>query len=555
MLRIKHYFLLLQILVTLSATAGVNIKSGNFYISYTDHDLVRFNGIDIMRTYNSKSSEKGLFGIGWGSEIETRLYVIGDGNILIKEYGAGTGNQFSPVETNETRITECINQLVQAALQNEDIENNPVEINRFRREMRNNLETRFRKWLLYAELGLLKQPVLNENEKWESQDLGYQQLFKIKNGFKRIQDDGSYDLFNQLGLFTGRYKADGRLQYSISYDANKHIAVLKDKGNNSFVFTTDKEGKVLSIKSRQGTSYYWYRGLALVKTKDIANNVYVHEYDSSYNMTAIRYSNGTSMLMEYDPSTFFCIKVTEPNGNITEYEYKTFFDAEGNVNDNHYATLVLSKKKGTAKTDSAYYEYEIKDKPDGSSYLYHFIYKQNSDVFEEINNEQCEMPDYVIKSNQKHSFTYNQNCIPVSKENDSVLVKAVIDSNWNKASSLHIHYKKNNTATERRFIYNNSGNPVRITEDTVITTITYSKSQKITRIANAQTTLLYKYNSFDQLIAVTLNGTDELLFVYDKDGALLRKESKKGKAVADAVETVYKQLEKYISETGILFDY
>ena len=555
MLRIKHYFLLLQILVTLSATAGVNIKSGNFYISYTDHDLVRFNGIDIMRTYNSKSSEKGLFGIGWGSEIETRLYVIGDGNILIKEYGAGTGNQFSPVETNETRITECINQLVQAALQNEDIENNPVDINRFRREMRNNLETRFRKWLLYAELGLLKQPVLNENEKWESQDLGYQQLFKIKNGFKRIQDDGSYDLFNQFGLFTGRYKADGRLQYSISYDANKHIAVLKDKGNNSFLFTTDKEGKVRSIKSRQGTSYYWYRGLALVKTKDIANNIYVHEYDSSYNMTAIRYSNGTSMLMEYDPSTFFCIKVTEPNGNSTEYEYKTFFDAEGNVNDNHYATLVLSKKKGTAKTDSAYYEYEIKDKPDGSSYLYHFIYKQNSDVFEEINNEQCEMPDYVIKSNQKHSFTYNQNCIPVSKENDSVLVKAVIDSNWNKASSLHIHYKKTNTATERRFIYNNSGNPVRITEDTVITTITYSKSQKVTRIANAQTTLLYKYNSFDQLIAVTLNGTDELLFVYDKDGALLRKESKKGKAVADAVEAVYKQLEKYISETGILFDY
>ena len=555
MLRIKHYFLLLQLFFILSVTAGVNIKSGNFYISYTDHDLLRFNGIEIMRTYNSKSSEKGLFGIGWGSEIETRLFVIGDGNILIKEYGAGAGNQFSPVETNETRITECINQLVQAALQNEDIENNPAAINSFRREMRNNLEVRFRKWLLYSELGLLKQPVLNENEKWESQDLGYQQLFKIKTGFKRIQDDGSYDLFNQLGLFTGRYKADGRLQYSIGYDANKHIATLKDKGNNSFVFTTDKEGKVLSIKSRQGTSYYWYRGLALVKTKDIANNVYVHEYDSSYNMTAIRYSNGTSMLMEYDPATFFCRKVTEPNGNISEYEYKTFFDAEGNVNDNHYATLVLSKKKGAAKTDSAYYEYEIKDKPDGSSYLYHFIYKQNSEFFEEVNNEQCEMPDYVVKNNQKHRFTYNQNCIPVTKENDSVLVKAVIDSNWNKAASLRIHNKQTNTTTERLFTYNNSGNPVRITEDTVTTTITYSKNQKVTRIANGQTELLYKYNSFDLLIAVTLTGTGELLFVYDKDGALLRKESKKGKAVADAIETVYKTQEKYISETGILFDY
>lgn len=555
MLRIKHSILFLQFLFALTATAGVNIKSGNFYISYTDHDLVRFNGIEIMRTYNSKSSEKGLFGIGWGSEIETRLFVIGDGNILIKEFGAGTGNQFSPVETNETRITECINQLVQVALQNEDIENNPADINSFRREMRNNLEARFRKWLLYTELGLLKQPVLSETEKWESQDLGYQQLLKIKSGFKRIQDDGSYDLFNQLGLFTGRYKADGRLQYSITYNAAHHIATLKDKGGNSFVFTTDKEGRVSSIKSRQGTSYYWYKGLALVKTKDIANNVYVHEYDSSYNMTAIRYTNGTRMLMEYDPSTFFCIKVTEPNGNITEYEYKTFYDAEGNVNDNHYATLVLSKKKGTIKTDSAYYEYEIKDKPDGSAYLYHFIYKQNSESFEEVNNEQCEMPDYVIKNKRKHSFTYNQNCIPVTKDNDSVSMKAVIDSSWNKASSLHIHNKKTNTATERRFTYNSSGNPVSITENAAVTTITYSASQKVTRISNGQTELLYKYNSFDQLMAVTLTGTGELLFVYDKDGALLRKESKKGKAVADAIEAVYSKLEKYISETGILFDY
>ena len=51
----------------LVAFGGVNLKNGNFYITYTDivvpggdHDLA------ITRTYNSKSNDNGWFGFGWG---------------------------------------------------------------------------------------------------------------------------------------------------------------------------------------------------------------------------------------------------------------------------------------------------------------------------------------------------------------------------------------------------------------------------------------------------------------------------------------------------------
>ena len=71
MIRIPHLVIVFLLFITTAATAGVNIKNGNFYISYTDHDLAKFNGFELMRTYNSKSVEKGLFGFGWGSEIET----------------------------------------------------------------------------------------------------------------------------------------------------------------------------------------------------------------------------------------------------------------------------------------------------------------------------------------------------------------------------------------------------------------------------------------------------------------------------------------------------
>ena len=49
------------------ALAGVNLKNGNFYISYTDI-VVPGGGkkLEITRTYNSKSTEVGWFGFGWG---------------------------------------------------------------------------------------------------------------------------------------------------------------------------------------------------------------------------------------------------------------------------------------------------------------------------------------------------------------------------------------------------------------------------------------------------------------------------------------------------------
>ena len=57
--------LLLLLLIPSMAFAGVNLKNGNFYISYTDI-IVPGGGMDleITRTNNSKSTEKGWFGFG-----------------------------------------------------------------------------------------------------------------------------------------------------------------------------------------------------------------------------------------------------------------------------------------------------------------------------------------------------------------------------------------------------------------------------------------------------------------------------------------------------------
>ena len=65
-----------MIVFSASLSAGVNLKNGNFYISYTDiivpgggHDL------EVVRTYNSRATGTGWFGFGWGSDFETHLSV------------------------------------------------------------------------------------------------------------------------------------------------------------------------------------------------------------------------------------------------------------------------------------------------------------------------------------------------------------------------------------------------------------------------------------------------------------------------------------------------
>ncbi len=88
---------LVVILMTSMASAGVNLKNGNFYISYTD--IVVPGGskkLEITRTYNSKSTEVGWFGFGWGSEYETRLEFSADGSVVIHEHGSGAKTRFTP---------------------------------------------------------------------------------------------------------------------------------------------------------------------------------------------------------------------------------------------------------------------------------------------------------------------------------------------------------------------------------------------------------------------------------------------------------------------------
>lgn len=113
---------ILAILLTapLAASAGVPPQNANFYITYNDVSLKSGDHeLEITRTYNSKSTDHGWFGYGWGSTYETRLVVLPDGSAVVKESGNGATTYYRTQDLNAIR--EGVKRIVQVAAARENL--------------------------------------------------------------------------------------------------------------------------------------------------------------------------------------------------------------------------------------------------------------------------------------------------------------------------------------------------------------------------------------------------------------------------------------------------
>ncbi len=538
----------------LLSKAGVNLKNGNFYITYTDHDLKGRNGISIDRTYNSKTTSIGLFGFGWGSELETRLFTVGDGSIYIREHGGGGVTSFVQTATNELLLTSCINSLVAAAIEKGDIANNPVAINNFKKQMRENEERRRNSWEKYAAAGLLQPTAFVDNTLWNSRDMGSQQVIKTSNGFKRSYSDGSYFLFNNDGLFTGKYDKYDQLVYSLAYNDKKQISLITDKGGNQYNITTNDAGLITRLQTSQGTSTYIYDGNSLISTIDAGGNKYNYTYDDKYNMTSIGYSDGSFLKIEYYNVTLFVKKITDRNGEVTEYVYKNFYDEEGKINDNHYATWVIKENSYSNKPDSNYYEYEVRKKPNGASYTYRILQRINGIETETTYSENCNNPLMKRRGNRTTSFQYNSNCFLVYKENSSYIAKAEYNEQLNKITRTEYIDKSTGDTSINTFEYNSNGDLIKATEGKKWVTLSYNKDNKIVKMEYEDGVLTYEYNSIGKPSKITVSGKGSIDVEYDSNGEISKVNSTEGSGVSLAVTQAMQALLARTKPKGLDFN-
>jgi YD repeat-containing protein len=523
------------------AFGGVNLKNGNFYITYTDiivpggdHDL------EVTRTYNAKSTENGWFGFGWGSLYETKLVVSADGSVVVIENGSGAQTRFVPkeavnYESASKKIVEAMKKktpmsdtAVQALISNlnKDAELRQVYSKKY------NIETK-----------------LAEGTTLYSNDRGIQTIVKEKDGYKRSNSDGRTDFFDNDGKLT---KITDKNGYAILFEYKGHqVYAIKDTQAKQILLEWHADGKIKSASSAIGdkkTSYVYDAKGNLIQSLDVGGNNYKYDYDSNHNLTSITYADNSKMQMKYDKNAF-ATEVIERNGESTKYKY----ESNPKNPDFHYWTTVTKKPVDGPESVSRY-EYEIKSKPDGQQYTYRIATEIDGVKTETIYSECCSLPLKIARGKDITTFEYNAKGLLTKKTSTKgEFVQLDYDDKLNKITKVV------NAEGWTTFQYDKAGNlskAVNSVGKSVL--LIYDRAGKITKMIDqekndekSRRTLSFKYNSIGKPVEIEMENVGIINVAYDNYGEIKKVESKAGAKMALKVTQAFQSLLSIVKPAGV----
>lgn len=519
------------------AHAGVNLKNGNFYISYTDI-VVPGGGkkLEITRTYNSKSTEVGWFGFGWGSEFETKLELSADGSVLIHEHGSGAKTRFTPKAQIDAVAAskKIVDEMKKKTALSEKAADDLIKKLAINAELRHTYAQNFG-----VQTSIAAGSVLYSN------DRGPQVIHILKDGYRREHADGKVDLFNKDGQLA---KVSDKSGYFINFvykDGN--LTSIKDSQAKQIFFSWYSNGLVKELWSAgDKKALYKYQDNDLVFTKDVGENTYEFSYDRSHNLTQIAYSDKTQLKVSYDPKTFFVTGVTDRNGEATKYQY----GASDSKPDDHYWTIV-TKPGFDGKPVANRYEYEIKAKQDGSRYTYRILTEINS-IRTETFYADNSLPIKIARGSHVTNFEYNGQGLLIKK-------------NSSKGDFVNIEYndkikkisKVVNNEGSTTFDYDAKGNLVKASNDKgKVVFLIYDSKGKISKMvdqesATSRRTLAFKYNALGKPVEIEMEKVGKINVAYDNYGEIKKVESSAGHKMALQVTQAFQNLLTIVKPAGV----
>lgn len=529
--------LALVTMVASFAHAGVNLKNGNFYISYTDI-VVPGGGkkLEITRTYNSKSTEVGWFGFGWGSEFETKLELSADGSVIIHEHGSGAKTRFTPKTQIDAVAASkrIVDEMRKKTSLTETAAADLIKKLSLNAELRHTYAQNF---------GV--QSTIATGSVLYSNDRGPQVLEAMKEGFKRSHSDGKIDFFNKEGQLA---KIADKSGYFIDFMYKDGLLnSIKDSQAKQIFFSWYPGGLIKELWSAgDKKALYKYQDNDLVYTQDVGENVYEFAYDRSHNLTQIAYGDKTKLKVDYDPKTFFVTGVVDRNGEATKYQY----GADQAKPDDHYWTIV-TKPGFDGKPVANRYEYEIKAKQDGSRYTYRILTDING-IRTETFYADNSLPIKIARGSHVTNFEYNPQGLLVKKTSSKGdFVNIEYNDKIKKISKV-----VNNEGTTH-FEYDAKGNLVKANNDKgKIVFLIYDSKGKISKMvdqesANNRRTLAFKYNALGKPVEIEMEKVGKINVAYDNYGEIKKVESSAGHKMALQVTQAFQNLLNIVKPAGV----
>lgn len=535
--------------------AGVNLKNGNYFISYNDI-ISTSKGITLglTRTYNSKSTKEGWFGYGWGTPYEVSLETSLDGSIIIYENGTGGKTRFTVKGSAESpKVSQAVAKILASikkkssltADSEKDLVTKLTNDNFFRHKMA-------------KAYGV--EASIDEGTVMTSHNYGYQKLYVVKKGYKRVYESGLTQFFSKEGdLIASSEKNGYKIRLTRNKETNLVEKIIDSSGNQIFLtWNSDKKIDTLTSKGTKNAKFK-YSGKNLINSVDINGLSYSYQYDSYHNLVQItddkiKNKKMANIDIKYAPKTFFATEVSKRNGEISRYIY----ESNKSNSDLHYWTIVV--KDGISGEPYANkYEYEHKRQDDGSQWLYRtsFItgadYKKNElsgGILRETINNINEQPIKITQGKKITEFEYEDGFMISKKSNDGEFVKLEYNKQFKKISKI------NNNEGWTTYEYNKKGELKKAVDKSGrAILLVYDISGKITKMVDqvkaTKNILSFRYNSQGKPIEISMNELGKILVEYDNYGQVKKVDSKGGRQIASQVSEAFQNLLTIVRPAGV----
>ncbi|MEM7068365.1 MAG: DUF6531 domain-containing protein [Pseudomonadota bacterium] len=536
------YFLL----GTYGTQAGVNLKNGNYYVSYTD--LINGN-FEVVRTYNSRATEVLTFGFGWGSDFDTFLVVNSAGAITVHENGSGAMRSYLAPEVQGKALSKVIDAILDV-YNSQSIFASETEVAKFRYKLSTDANFRRRLRTKYERMKLIEPTVLEVGTRFTSAS-GFGSIIKTKTGYTRRTSD-TFERFDRDGYLVEWRRAKDNY-YVIVRDSKKNILQITDHSGAEYNFESNDNGQVVRISHKDHEVFYKYDGKALVQASDIAGNIFKYSYDDKYNMTEILYVDGRNFTIKYEEETSYVSEIKNKDDTVVLYEYGDIESNDEAVVD-HYFTRVIDKvsKEDEEPSRERYYEYQIKSDDSGQQY--------NSKIVTEIDGyrqetqyNECKLPIRIIRGQRETEFGYDGQCRLTFKSNGYEEQWLEYDKRSGKISLIRQVDVDSRQEEATRFEYDVAGQLIAASaSDGRKVSMVYNSDDQIVQLTDENNQVLhFEYGALNKPVKISIEGVGSIDVTYDSSGEIESVNSETGHKMALQVTQAMQSLLALVKPAGV----
>ncbi len=535
---------LFTVLLAVAPARAVVTFDGDFNLDFTDIHVTGGLGMQMTRVYNSFTDRKGIFGYGWSSKAEDYLKVQDDGSIIVHEYGGGADNRFTPTTSTLRPQKQILDEIMGAA---EKAGQFGSESDRaaYRQWLEASDDNEEEAWENFISLGLLKSEDPPVGATFFSGRFATEFLTRVPEGYQRESTYNGQTIFEAFDL-SGRLTRfwDANHAYvALTYGPDGHLKQTSDNEGNRFLFVFTPDGFVKSITNTRGYVVTYTYTNSDLRSADVNGSVTRFDYDSDDRLTAIRYSDHTSMQMGYSSDGLTSL-VKDIDGTVTTYVYASHDSQTSRVD-----TVDMNIRKTNGETHHTTNQY-FYDAPD--FFLDKWIETQDG-VATDTTYDRNRDPLTITTSKGTTTNTYDSLGRRVREQTaDGTVYTWEYDPSTDKVATATTT-GKTSVLTEH-FQYDPKGNMARAYDsDGHDFTISYDPYGRIAAVTGSTIQLTFQYadNTITNPADVALGGVGTVQISYLASGAVQSAKGAGGDAVVAKVRAALKTVDDLVQAAGV----